>query len=292
MLKIMILIVSFLFTLSFVNSALYEARNSDDIDFFLAHNPEENGALMFYDPNQEQDAEIAKSVDKAVGIFRNIGEEGRSEEEWVDSLNDKVHLMRIDATNVDNARSVNDFRVSTTPLLFLLDNGDIQLMEIVNSKTYDHIKDFYQEKIRKRQENEENNDGNGDENDELLKTAQKAADEAKQAAAQAIKALEEAKKALEDHINEGHKGDDSDNKEDSDECSLPDYKKDQIKGSQSNKNQKSQSRSSQNSNLSGYQVEYVPVLRKIDNTYSAQTQQTPSTVRYVNHGDHWHSVSN
>ena len=292
MLKIMILIVSFLFTLSFVNSALYEARNSDDIDFFLAHNPEENGALMFYDPNQEQDAEIAKSVDKAVGVFRNIGEEGRSEEEWVDSLNDKVHLMRIDATNVDNARSVNDFRVSTTPLLFLLDNGDIQLMEIVNSKTYDHIKDFYQEKIRKRQENEENNDGNGDENDELLKTAQKAADEAKQAAAQAIKALEEAKKALEDHINEGHKGDDSDNKEDSDECSLPDYKKDQIKGSQSNKNQKSQSRSSQNSNLSGYQVEYVPVLRKIDNTYSAQTQQTPSTVRYVNHGDHWHSVSN
>ena len=32
--------------LSVTYAAVYEARNSDDVDFFLAHNPEENGALI------------------------------------------------------------------------------------------------------------------------------------------------------------------------------------------------------------------------------------------------------
>lgn len=303
--------------MALTQAAVYEARNSDDVDFFLAHNPEENGAIMFYDPNQEQDTKVSQQVDKVLGVFKNIGEEGRSTEDWVNSLNDKVHLMRVDATNQDNARSVNDYRVSTTPLLVLLDYGEIQLMEIVGEKTLPHVKDFYTAKAEAAKAQKEQEGGVSD---EAMKAAQKAADEAKKAAEEAQKALNEAKKAFEDHLKEHENktasGDD-------DKCpSSNDQNGGQQKqgGNQQpqggNQNQQNQSGNRQQQQggqpqggqqqgaqqvngqnvPAGYQIDYIPMLRKLDNGPSqvgtTKTQQTAPSVRYVNHDGHWHVVQN
>jgi hypothetical protein len=320
------LFLAFALLLSFACGAVYEARNSDDVDFFLAHNPEENGAIMFYDPNQEKDTKVSQQVDQVLGVFKNIGEEGRSEEDWVNSLNDKVHLMRVDATNADNARSVNDYRVSATPLLILLDYGDIQLMEIVGSKTFAHVKDFYAAKAEAAKAEAE---AAGGVSDEAIKSAQQAADDAKKAAEDAQKALEEAKKQFEEHMKEHEKDNDSANKTDSgdnDQCPTSNgqnqggNQNQQSQGSnqQQGSNQAQQNQGGNQQNQSGnqqqggsqqqggqqanagvppgYQIDYIPMLRKLDNspsqTGTTQTQQTAPTMRYVNHDGHWHLVSN
>ena len=125
----------------FSNASVYEALTSEDVDFFLNHNPDENGALMFYDEIQESSSyTVGENVKKIIGIFLNIGEEGRSTDEWVNSLNDKAHLMRINAFDRDNADIANSFRVSQTPFLVLLDNGKVIFEEVVGQDTYEHVK--------------------------------------------------------------------------------------------------------------------------------------------------------
>ena len=134
----LVLVIALLCT---VRSSVYEANSSEDVDFFLAHNPDENGALMFYDEVQESsNPEIGEYVKKVIGIFLNIGEEGRSKDEWVNTLNDKAHLMRVNAFDKDNADAVKKFKVSKTPLVVLLDNGKAIFQEEVGEATYENIK--------------------------------------------------------------------------------------------------------------------------------------------------------
>lgn len=131
----------------FAEAAIYEARNSDDVEFFLEHNPEENGALLFYDPKQEEkDGTVHQNTEQILSIFKNVGEQGRSTEDWVDSLNDKVHLMKVNKTNVDSSRMVSEYKVGQTPLLILLDNGKVLLEEVVSDETYDHVYEIFQAK--------------------------------------------------------------------------------------------------------------------------------------------------
>ena len=132
--------------------AVYESQNSEDIDFFLSNNPEDNSAIMFYNPVQEgSDEETLEMVKKVIGIFLNIGEEGRSEEDWINGLNDKVHLMRVDTLNPDHSEVVKDYKVTHTPLIILFEKSDILYQEVLHEKSYDHIKDILMDKIEERQ---------------------------------------------------------------------------------------------------------------------------------------------
>ena len=105
---------------------------------------------MFYDEIQESsNPSVGEAVKKVIGIFLNIGEEGRSDEKWVNTLNDKAHLMRVNAFDKDNSPSVKRFKVSRTPYIILFDNGKAIFQEEVNDQTYSHIKKFYTDKNSK-----------------------------------------------------------------------------------------------------------------------------------------------
>jgi hypothetical protein len=291
-----------------VSCAVYEARNSDDVDFFLAHNPEENGALMFYDPNQENaESDISDRATKLIGVFKNVQEEGRSEEEWVDDLNDKVHLMRVDATNLDNARAVEDYKVQSTPLLFLIDNGKIILMEEVTDKTFNHAKDILVAKKEQKAkaaaakadadkaadssaDGSEDGAEDGSASDDDVAAAHKAADDALKAleelrktfeqhlaveeaqknAEDAQKKVEEAQKVLEEatkKLQENNKANDKANNKNDDANSS-----NQNGGNNQNKNVGQNQNGANNQNV---KVEYIPVYRRFDQkpTYQQTAQQ-------------------
>lgn len=317
--------------LALVRGAIYEARNSDDVDFFINHNPEKVEAILFYDPNQDKDEKVSSAVEKTQSIFKNIGEEGRSKEEWVNSLNDKVHLMRVDATATDNARTVDDYKVSKTPLIVVLSGDSIQFMEVVTGNTFDHVKDYFND-------NPLNPQSEAEKDDAAVADAQKAAQDAKKAATEALKALEEANKAFEEHLKTHDDADkaknatsDSDKPADDDKCPSSNAGSKQDQGNQNSQqpqggnqnqggnqqnqggnqqnqggnqqpqggnqqpqggNQQPQGGNQQGNNQWGQQaqpqggaqeIEYIPVLRKIDQ---------PNGPHYVKHGDHWHLVSN
>lgn len=302
--------------MSLVQGAIYEARTAEDVEFFIAHNPEENGALMFYDASQEQDPAIARNVDKVLGVYRNIGEEGRSQEEWVNQLNDKVHMMRIEATKKENAKSVDEYKVSKTPLLVLLDFGKIQLMEVLSDKSFEHIKDYYatiiakrkaeaEEKAKQEQAKQEAAASNGtagaggkETSKSALENAQKAAEEAKKAADQALKALEETRKAFEEHLQQQHKdeagakgGSSDPSKQGADEkCGTPPPKPEKPKEEKCDTGSSNQPAE----NPQGYQIEYIPVYKRLDqpNAPGIIAPQSQGSKRYVSHGDHWHIVGN
>jgi hypothetical protein len=202
------------------NAAIYEARNSDDVDFFLEHNPDENGALLFYNKADADKKEVKIVTDEVLSIFKNVGEEGRSTEEWVNKNNDKIHLMLIDASNIDIARIVKDFKVGQTPLIVLLDNSKTLMQEIVDKETFDHIKEIYVEKQNKvgaaknlaadkgsvtpssvfpDADYTHKVDSNAIASDEAAQKAQNAAKDAQKSAKEANKSLEDTKKAFEQH---------------------------------------------------------------------------------------------
>lgn len=223
MLKLLILHI---FILSFVLGAVYEARNSDDVDFFLEHNPEKNTAILFYN-SKEDIKEVNDNIDLILSIYKNVGEEGRAKEDWVDKLNDKVHIMKVDVGSLDNARIVKEFKVGQTPLVSLLEDDRAILEEVVDKDTFEHIKEIYvaqikakekeeQEKKAKETENQEPTSSifpdaeythnqqtpesqyeSSQESIEAAKKAQEAAEAAKKAAAEALSSLKEAKKAFE-----------------------------------------------------------------------------------------------
>ena len=267
-------------------------------------------------------------MDQVLSVFKNIGEEGRSKEEWVNTLNDKVHLMRIDATNLDNARSVDDYKIQETPLLVLLDNGSIELMEILSEKTPDHIKDFYQAKAA---EKEAAKKAGSSDTDKAIESAMQAASDAKKAASDAQKALDEARKAFEDHMKE-HKANETkaDEKknggQDNGTCQGGNNQNQQQNGQQQNgqqqngqqqngqqqngqqqngqqQNGQQQQGSQQNEQYQappGYQIDYVPVYRKIEDAVAPRpiaaakpvaAAKPAGATRYVNHDGHWHIVS-
>lgn len=214
-------LITLLLLINLSMSAVYEARNSDDVDFFLDHNPEENGALLFYNSKEENLPQVKNNLESVLSIYKNYGEQGRSEEEWVKKLNDKVHIMRIDVSSIDNARSVKEYRVGQTPLVVLLANTTTLFEEVVDRETFAHIKEIYVEEQKKAEakaaaagkteapssvfpdaEYVHNKNGQATQNGtdaDVAKKAQKAAEDAKKAAEDALKALQEATKAFEQH---------------------------------------------------------------------------------------------
>jgi chemotaxis protein histidine kinase CheA len=206
------------FALAMLASAsVYEAESSEDVSFFLQHNPDENSAIMFYDPFQEENnPKIVEDVEKIVGVFLNFGEKGRSRDAWVDSLMDKSHLMRVDSLNPYNADAVKDFHVTQTPFLVLLDHGNIMLEEVVSPQTYNHVRDKLDKTDQQKQyhapvepigfensatpnpySSEENQSGDTlDKAEKSLKNAEQMSNQATQQVAQATKDLDEAKKQM------------------------------------------------------------------------------------------------
>ena len=96
-------IFSLLLILNLTAANVFEAGSSEDIEFFIHDDPIANRALMFYDEVQEvAQKRTTKLVDDVIGIFLNKGEDGRSEEKWVDDLDDGVNLMRVDYFKKEN----------------------------------------------------------------------------------------------------------------------------------------------------------------------------------------------
>jgi hypothetical protein len=204
------------------NAAVYEARNSDDVDFFLEHNPEENGSLLFYNKAESTKPEVTSAIQSVLSIFKNIGEEGRADEAWVDKLQDKVHIMQIDVSNVDNMRVVKEFKVGQTPFLVLLENGNSLMQEVADDETYEHIAEIYIGKQNAAEAaakkavdqasitpssvfpdadytHKANDDKNAQASIEAAQKAQKSAQDAQKAADEALKALQDARKAFDQH---------------------------------------------------------------------------------------------
>lgn len=151
MYKLSLLSCLFATLITHVSSAVYESRNSDDVDFFMEHNPETVAALLFYNFDDEQkNPEIKKNIDKVLSIFKNIGEDGRSTDEWVNDLNDRVHLMRVDVTLNDNSRTTKEYKVGHTPLVVLMEHGRTMFEELVDTETYDHIKEVFESEQKKK----------------------------------------------------------------------------------------------------------------------------------------------
>lgn len=283
--------ILFILLLVFTNAAVYEARNSDDVDFFLAHNPEENGALMFYDPKTEQsDPKVGDNVKKIVGIFKNIGEEGRSEEDWVNKMNDKVHLMRIDSTNMDNARSVDDYKVSQTPFLVLLDYGKVIMMERVTEKTSEHVKDVIvarnEEKKKVEEAKKKEEAKKAEDAKKAGQGAQSDVEQAKKAAEGALKALEELRKAFEEHLEVEKARDDAEEAKKKAEKAQKDLEELTKKLNQGGKN--STQGDQNNQGVQTKQIQYVPVYTRLNqpSTYTTVDSAAPRVV--YSGGEHWH----
>lgn len=134
-------------SLAIVSCEVFEAQLSDDVDFFINHEPESNVAIIFYDEVQEvASKDITNKVDKIIGVFIAQGEDRRTDEPWVDTLNDSVNLMRVDAFKAENAEIVKIFQVKATPYLVLFRDGQTFSEEVVNDKTFDKVKQFLLQK--------------------------------------------------------------------------------------------------------------------------------------------------
>lgn len=132
----LVLIIALLCT---VQGSVFEAKAADNVDFFLKDNPDENKALMFYDTAQEsKNPEVVESVKKVVSVFLGDGEDGKSTEEWVKNLKDKVNLMRV--STADCKAAAEKFKVSKTPFIVLFDKEKPIFKEEVNENTFDNIK--------------------------------------------------------------------------------------------------------------------------------------------------------
>lgn len=239
----------------------------------------------------------------------------------MDALDDKVHILRIDVSKKENSGAVAEYKVKYTPLLIILDQGDIQLMEVISENTFEHVKDIYQiqkEKEEKGGSKGGSKDGSNDSqhiSDEVLQSAKKAADDAKKAATDAKNALKEARKILSDHLAKDKAEDEKSSKDDKAKKGSNDSKdssntnnnknqeklqgkkdtdnKNECKLDNQNNNAQTKNTTSQIRAPAGYQVEYLPVLRKIDNSQTSSTQERQGSTqqKYVNHGDHLHAVS-
>ena len=125
------------------NAEVYLAQNGDDIQYFLSRDSSSNIALLFFDEVQEvAQKDVAEASHKLEGIFLKKGQEGRSTEEWVDTLNDSVNMMKIDAFNKENTEMVKTFNIKETPFLILYENGKIALETKVDKDTTQRVKDI------------------------------------------------------------------------------------------------------------------------------------------------------
>lgn len=140
-----LLSVTVLITLAInvAKAEVYLAQNGDDIQYFLSRDSSSNVALLFFDEVQEvAQKDVAEASHKLEGIFLKKGQEGRSTEEWVDTLNDNVNMMKIDAFNKENTEMVKTFNIKETPFLILYENGKIALETKVDKDTTQRVKDI------------------------------------------------------------------------------------------------------------------------------------------------------
>ena len=122
---------------------VYEATDSDEVNFFLSDDPKANIALMFYDEVQEVTSkDISASVDEILGVFLPEGEEGFTDEEWVKSLAGNFSLMRVDSFGKENKEIVAEYGIISTPYLVILENGTVVLNETVDDSTIDDVEEI------------------------------------------------------------------------------------------------------------------------------------------------------
>jgi len=265
-------------------------------------------------------------MDSVESIYKNIGEEGRSTEPFVDKLNDKVHLMRIDVSNIDNARIVRDFRIGTTPFVSVMENQAPVLEEVVDHQTYERLRDHYEDQqARERQAltqsvvqpmqqadqstytrsdvfpdadythfpqmtasdyeaNRQSIEANK-QSIEAAEKAQKAAEDAQKAAEQALNHLNEARRALEkQNMLDKLKREAEEARKQAEEASkelekardeiakhLAEEKKaEEDKAKQEQENKQQNGSQDQITTPDGYTIEYVPVLKPIDQDTSSK----------------------
>ncbi|CAI2374352.1 unnamed protein product [Moneuplotes crassus] len=129
-------------TVGIAHCSIFEAYNSDDVAYFVKNEQDRNRAIMFYDAFQEEGSyQISNNVQKINGVFLNKGEPGRSDDFWVDHLNDRVNLLRVDTLNPYNKQAMDSFHVAKAPFLIVLEDGNIVFEEAIRDGTYNHLRD-------------------------------------------------------------------------------------------------------------------------------------------------------
>lgn len=121
---------------------VYEANSSDDVTNFLSDDPDSNRVIIFYDEVQEvAQKQVKKLTEDITSIFLPRGDQDRLQERWVDDLNDKVNLMRIDRFNPDNQKMVDLFEIKETPWMVIFENGIQKIDEKINDLSFDKVKE-------------------------------------------------------------------------------------------------------------------------------------------------------
>lgn len=127
----------------FTRATVFEADTSETVDFFIQESEKETMALLFYDgrtENQENEDKFSRLASIVLGIFMSQDQEGRSTEEWVEFLDDKLHLMRIDVSKPELRRSVEEFNIEDVPYIVLQDKQRTILREKIDEETFDHLR--------------------------------------------------------------------------------------------------------------------------------------------------------
>ena len=137
------------FVIWVIHATVYESNTSDDVEFFLEENPNENIALLFYSEEKDIDPEWVTNIANIEGIFKSA-EEGGSDEAWVKDLNGQVQMMRINVSDKNNKESVEVFKVNETPFIIIFDNGIPIFDGVVNSKSFPLVKDKLLSRIVKK----------------------------------------------------------------------------------------------------------------------------------------------
>ena len=136
-LGLFVVLLIWAFCLKQTTATIYEARNSDDVDFFKDQNPVHKMALLFYNYDD------TVNIDDVLSIFKDSKDKGASSEPWVKNLNGTAHLMKINYSNPDIKAIINEYNINDTPKVVVLDNQKAVLNEMVDPDTYFHIKEIF-----------------------------------------------------------------------------------------------------------------------------------------------------
>ena len=124
----------------FSKADIFEANQSEDIEFFLESDPAEYRALLFYNPEQDDDSTFQR-ISQVSSIFDNPNFEDFEGESWIKDIRSGAQMMRIDALNPSLKAVVEEFEVKNTPKIIVFDIYDIIVEEVINRQTYQKLKD-------------------------------------------------------------------------------------------------------------------------------------------------------
>jgi hypothetical protein len=130
---------------------VFEATCSDDVEFFIKHEPEKNRALLFYDEIQDiSDKSVHEKTLKIISIFLKKDDKDRLKEDWVDTLKDGFNLMRINKAKKENEKAANSFNVKSTPLLIFFQDKQTKIDSVISEITFDDVKKLLMNDVQKK----------------------------------------------------------------------------------------------------------------------------------------------